>query len=83
MNINLSKKNKIDVDDYREMFSKYVRDDYSNSILQSLLEDEKVNENFLNIHKITERMRTRMVDWMIEVLSNYHCDESTYLEAIN
>ena len=83
VNINLSKKNKIDVDDYREMFSKYVRDDYSNSILQSLLEDEKVNENFLNIHKITERMRTRMVDWMIEVLSNYHCDESTYFEAIN
>lgn len=83
VNINLSKKNKIDTDDYREMFSKYVRDDYSNSILQSLLEDEQVNENFLNSHKITERMRTRMVDWMIEVLSNYHCDESTYFEAIN
>jgi len=83
VNVNLSKKNKIDTDDYREMFSKYVRDDYSNSILQSLLEDEKVNENFLNSHKITERMRTRMVDWMIEVLSNYHCDESTYFEAIN
>jgi hypothetical protein len=83
LNINLSKKNKIDTDDYREMFSKYVRDDYSNSILQCLLEDEQVNENFLNSHKITERMRTRMVDWMIEVLSNYHCDESTYFEAIN
>ena len=82
-NINLSKKNKIDKDDYREMFSKYVRDDYSNSILMSLLEDEQVNENFLQSHKITERMRTRMVDWMIEVLSNYHCDESTYFEAIN
>ena len=83
VNVNLSKKNKIDTDDYREMFSKYVRDDYSNSILQSLLEDEQVNENFLSSHKITERMRTRMVDWMIEVLSNYHCDESTYFEAIN
>ena len=83
VNVSLSKKNKIDTDDYREMFSKYVRDDYSNSILQSLLEDEQVNENFLNNHKITERMRTRMVDWMIEVLSNYHCDESTYFEAIN
>ena len=58
VNVSLSKKNKIDTDDYREMFSKYVRDDYSNSILQSLLEDEQVNENFLNNHKITERMRT-------------------------
>jgi len=83
INTNLSKKNKIDVEDYREMFSKYVRDDYSNSILKALLEDEKINENFLNNHKITERMRTRMADWMIEVLSNYHCDEATYFESIN
>jgi len=65
------------------MFSKYVRDDYSNSIIKSLLKDEQINENFLDNHKITERMRTRMVDWMIEVLSNYHCDESTYFESIN
>ena len=83
INIDLSKKNKIDIEDYREMYSKYVRDDYSNSIIKSLLEDEKINENFLNIHNITERMRTRMVDWMIEVLSNYHCDESTYFESVN
>ena len=83
INIDLSKKNKIDIEDYREMYSKYVRDDYSNSIIKSLLEDEKINENFLNMHKITERMRTRMVDWMIEVLSNYHCDESTYFESVN
>ena len=83
INIDLRKKNKIDTDDYREMYSKYVRDDYSNSILDSLLEDEQINENFLNNHNITERMRTRMVDWMIEVLSNYHCDESTYFESVN
>ena len=83
INVDLSKKNKIDIDDYREMYSKYVRDDYSNSIIKSLLEDEKTNVNFLNIHNITERMRTRMVDWMIEVLSNYHCDESTYFESVN
>ena len=83
INIEISNKNKIDIDEYREMFSKYVRDDYSNSIIKSLLEDEQVNENYLVHHKITERMRTRMVDWMIEVLSNYHCDESTYFESVN
>ena len=82
-NINLKSKNKIETDEYRSMFSKYVRDDYSNSIISSLLEDEQINEHYLNSHKITERMRTRMVDWMIEVLSNYHCDESTYFESIN
>ena len=83
ININFNNKNKIETDEYRAMFSKYVRDDYSNSIIKSLLEDEQINENYLNNHKITERMRTRMVDWMIEVLSNYHCDESTYFESIN
>ena len=82
-NITLGNKNKFDTCEYRSMYTKYVRDDYSNSILESLLKDEKVNENYLSIHKITERMRTRMVDWMIEVLSNYHCDESTYFESIN
>jgi len=81
--INTNNKNKINTDEYRSMFSKYVRDDYSNSIIKSLLKDEQINENFLDNHKITERMRTRMVDWMIEVLSNYHCDESTYFESIN
>ena len=65
------------------MFSKYVRDDYSNSILESLLRDDFVNKNFLEIHKITPRMRTRMADWMIEVLSNYNCDDLTYFESIN
>ena len=83
ININFNNKSKIETDEYRSMFSKYIRDDYSNSIIKSLLEDEQINENYLNNHKITERMRTRMVDWMIEVLSNYHCDESTYFESIN
>ena len=40
--------------------------------------------NFMgNGHTITERMRARMVDWTIEVLSNYCCDEFTYFESIN
>ena len=77
------KKNLIEKDEYREMFSKYVRDDYSNSILESLLVDDFKNTNFLEDHKITPRMRTRMADWMIEVLSNYNCDDLTYFESIN
>jgi hypothetical protein len=60
-----------------------IRDDYANSIIDSLLTDEEINENFLFNHKITERMRSRMVDWMIEVLSNYNCDQSTFFEAVN
>jgi len=81
--INENKENIIEKDEYRQMFSKYVRDDYSNSILQSLLKDDFIIENFLEYHKITPRMRTRMADWMIEVLSNYNCDDLTYFESIN
>ena len=83
VNVSFKEKYSFEKDEYREMYSKYVRDDYSKSIMDSLLQDEKVNENFLAHHKITERMRTRMVDWMIEVLSNYHCDESTFFESVN
>ena len=81
--INENKNNIIEKDEYREMFSKYVRDDYSNSILESLFKDDYIRENFLEFHKITPRMRTRMADWMIEVLSNYNCDDLTYFESIN
>ena len=55
----------------------------NNSIINSLLNDEIYQTEFLSKHKITERMRTRMVDWMIEVLTNYHCDQSTFFEAVN
>ena len=79
-----NKENTIEKDEYREMFSKYVRDDYSNSILESLLiGDDYACENFLDSHKITPRMRTRMADWMIEVLSSYNCEDLTYFESIN
>ena len=83
INISLKEKNNFSQEEYREMFSKYIRDEYSISIINSLLYDEEINFNYLSYHKITERMRTRMIDWMIEVLSNYHCDESTYFESVN
>ena len=83
INISLSKKNKFENKDYKKLLSKLIRDEYSESILKSLFEDEKINENFLSYHKITDKMRTRMVDWMIEVLSNYKCDESTFFESVN
>ena len=83
INISLKEKNKFSQEEYREMFSKYIRDEYSISIINSLLYDEEINFDYLSYHKITERMRTRMIDWMIEVLSNYRCDESTYFESVN
>lgn len=36
----------------------------------------------LNRHKITAILRARMVDWMIEVLTNFKCDDQTYFLAV-
>ena len=82
-NISLQKTNSFPNDEYRSIFTNIVRQDYSSSIISSLLSDEQQTLNFLSKHKITEKMRTRMVDWMIEVLSNYHCEENSFFEAIN
>ena len=83
INEKLLEENKFTKEEYRQMFSKIVRDEYSNSIINSLLSEEEENKNFLFNHKITERMRVRMIDWMIEVLSNYNCNELTYFESVN
>ena len=83
INISLKEKNNFSKEEYIQMFSKKIREEYSISIINSLLFEEEINENYLTNHKITERMRTRMIDWMIEVLSNYRCDESTYFESVN
>ena len=47
INISLSKKNKFEIKDYKKLLSKLIRDEYSESILKTLFEDEKINENFL------------------------------------
>jgi len=37
----------------------------------------------LGNHKITSNLRARMTDWMIEVLTNFKCDDQTYFLAVN
>lgn len=81
--INKTNPPKFDSEEYRRMCTKLIRKEYSKSILGNLLEEEEVIEDFLQNHKITERMRCRMVDWMIEVLTNYKCDDYSFFHAIN
>jgi hypothetical protein len=35
----------------------------------------------LQMHKVTPALRARMTDWMIEVLTNFKCEEQTYFLA--
>ena len=40
-------------------------------------------KNCLNRHKITATLRARMIDWMIEVLTNFKCDDQTFFIAVS
>lgn len=34
-------------------------------------------------HKVTANLRARMVDWMIEVLTNFRCDDQTFFLSVS
>jgi len=34
-------------------------------------------------HKITENLRARMVDWMVEVLINFKSNDQTFFLSVN
>ncbi len=84
-NITISKDNqpKFTNEEYIRMFTRLIRKDLGKSFLQNLFNEEEALDDFLISHKITERMRTRMIDWMIEVLTNYKCDDNTFFIAVN
>lgn len=83
LKINFQCKPEFQTEEYRNLVSQLIKRDYSSTIIKNLLKEEECIEEGMTRHKITERMRTRMVDWMIEVLSNYKCDEHTFFLSVN
>lgn len=47
------------------------------------LELQHLTDNSLMKHKITPALRARMIDWMIEVLTNFKCDDQTFFLAVS
>jgi hypothetical protein len=47
------------------------------------LENESVFKNLLQRHKVDPNVRTKMIDWMIEVLYAYHSDSPTLFLAVH
>lgn len=37
----------------------------------------------LGRHKVTPNLRARMIDWMIEVLTNFKCDDQTFFLSVS
>jgi hypothetical protein len=50
---------------------------------QELDKESKIDLNFLKRHQIESTTRTKMVDWMIEVLYAYYSDPPTFYLAIH
>lgn len=48
-----------------------------------LMENDSVNPNFLYRHKINGEIRTKMVDWMVEVLAVYKSEDDTLFLAVH
>jgi len=42
-----------------------------------------ISSQFLKAHKITGPYRAKMVDWMLEVLSAFHCADQTFFLAVS
>lgn len=63
----------------------HVNLNFGQSIDQYLrkLELEHSTADCLLRHKITPVLRSRMVDWMVEVMTNFRCDDQTYFLAVS
>lgn len=70
-------------DDYRRLETVFIRNLHGTDILTSMLENERKLKCCLNNHFINENSRARMVDWMIEVVSCFKCDENVFFNAVN
>lgn len=78
---NLSRKDTTEVE--RQNIN--INQEYGDSIDLYMRELEKqfVTTDCLLVHKITPALRSRMIDWMIEVLTNFKCDDLTFFLAVS
>jgi len=61
----------------------HVQLNFGASIDRYLRESEvrHSSRDFLLRHKITPVLRSRMIDWMVEVMTNFRCDDQTFFVA--
>ena len=68
-------------EEVKKLIKIYGSDVYNFSF--SLSEAQKVKHNYLDHHPLHNSIRTKMVDWMIEVFYAYKSDPSTFFMAID
>lgn len=63
----------------------HVQMNFGQDIDTHLRRLELVNstDGCLSEHKITPVLRSRMIDWMVEVMTNFRCDDQTFFVAVS
>jgi len=63
----------------------HVQLNFSRDINCHMKQQQQANvfTNMLEGHEINATLRARMVDWMIEVLTNFKCDDLTFFLAVS
>jgi len=58
--------------------------EYGNEIeeYEKVLEKQYSIEDCLKNHEITPNLRAKMVDWMVEVLTNFKCNDQTFFMSV-
>eukprot|EP00357_Protocruzia_adherens_P022382 CAMPEP_0114978740 /NCGR_PEP_ID=MMETSP0216-20121206/3979_1 /TAXON_ID=223996 /ORGANISM="Protocruzia adherens, Strain Boccale" /LENGTH=378 /DNA_ID=CAMNT_0002339979 /DNA_START=883 /DNA_END=2019 /DNA_ORIENTATION=+ len=61
-----------------------VNECYGSDIESYLKKREKIDDvsDSLGHHKVSPQLRAKMVDWMIEVLTNFNCEQSTFFLSV-
>ena len=67
----------------KQTYSQLIQEDYSDDILRRLCQVVKPRSGILSRHGITASLRSKMVDWMIEVLSSYKMSEETFFRSVH
>lgn len=71
------------VKEYRNLLSAQFINEYGDNLIIELKKEELFYLNPTLSSNINIRMRSKMIDWMIEVLSNYKSDNNTFFIAIS
>lgn len=68
--------------DLKKQYSQQTGEHYSSLILRHLCDTSSPSKDFLLTHDITPQLRSKMIDWMIEVLSSYKMNEDSFFRSV-
>ena len=64
------------------LFTEYWTDIQKNMKAEESKAEFDVTDN-LGKHEVTDSLRSRMIDWMVEVLTNFRCSHQAYFMAVS